>query len=103
MNSFALSRNRDVIGDQVDGEMVLCSLATGEFFRMNKVGLFIWEICEGSSVNSIVDRVESTFSDGDPNVIRSNVSDFISSLIDMGLLDKKEAGSGELPDSKPCL
>ncbi len=83
-----LARNPQVIWDQVDGMMVLCHLDTGDFFRMNSTGAFIWEVCDGCTIDDIVERLQTTYPDESHEMLSIVVQRYVLSLKEVGLLEE---------------
>jgi hypothetical protein len=82
---MALRHNPEVIWDRVDGEMTLCDTRSGEFYRLNPTGAFIWEACDASQ-EEIVKRLSAAYPDQSRGVLERDVSAMIRSLEAEGLV-----------------
>jgi hypothetical protein len=81
-----LKRNSEVIWDQIDGATVLCHTETGEFFRLNRVGSFIWEACNECTISSLIEQLLTIYPTEDHKQITAHLQQFIQSLENAGLL-----------------
>jgi len=84
-----IKHNPHVIWDQVDGVPNFCHTGNVEFFRMNTVGNFIWEMCDGMTIDEIAKRISAIYPDEDPELLTSEVSRFILQLEKFGLIEKQ--------------
>ncbi|HXW38269.1 MAG TPA: PqqD family protein, partial [Acidimicrobiales bacterium] len=51
-----------VMMQQVEGELVLLDIDSGEYFALNEVGGRIWELCDGSrSVRAVADVISAEY------------------------------------------
>src|SRR5215813_6345669 len=86
-----LSRNPDVLWDQIDNEVVACCISTGIFFRFNKTGRLIWEMCDGCTIDVLVARILSLFPHNDSEALGTEIRNFIESLLELKLLTASTA------------
>ncbi|MFM6932095.1 MAG: PqqD family protein [Novosphingobium sp.] len=71
---------------EVDGEIVLISASTGEFFAIKGAGVEIWrELDQSGNVDDIVTSLTRTFA-VDELSARSEVSDFLGELERLGFV-----------------
>jgi len=81
-------RNQDVIWDRVDGLLVLCHTGTGEFFRLNETGAFIWELCEQQTLEEIIKDIQRKYPAESFAHISAAVNEYILALRVQDLLRK---------------
>ena len=78
----------EVISDVVDGVMTLCHTGSVEYFRLNETGALIWSAClERASTDVIVERLAAEYPDTSVDTLRGEVSEFLSSLVEAGLIE----------------
>jgi len=82
----ALRRSDEVIWDRVDGTTVLCHTGTVEFFRLNETGAFIWDLCDGLTMEDIITAVCTQYPTADRERIAVLVYDYVSTLNSEGLI-----------------
>ncbi len=82
-----ISHNPEVIWDRVDGTMWLCHTGTGQFFRLNAVAAVIWEACERSSMEAVVDYLQSIYPQEELSELATSVKDLVVSLEEANLLE----------------
>ena len=85
-----IRRNPHVIWDQLDGVPSFCHTETVKFFRMNAVGNFIWEICDGITIDEIVKRLSAIYPDENPEGLKHKISRFILQLEEFGLIESQD-------------
>jgi hypothetical protein len=90
-----LSRNPDFFWDWIDNEVVACCISTGEFFRFNKTGHLIWQMCDDCTPEALVARILSLFPDNDPDALGTETRTFIESLLNLKLLTASAAENHE--------
>ncbi|MCW1401081.1 PqqD family protein [Novosphingobium sp. MW5] len=71
---------------EVDGEIVLISASTGEFFAIKGSGVEIWRhLDESGNVDEIVNSLTREFAIGEPTA-RSEVGKFLGELESLGFV-----------------
>lgn len=85
--SLRPSRVREAAFRVVDGEAVVVLSNRAEIKVLNDVGARIWELCDGhSTLTEIADRIDEEF-EGAGEELRSDVREFVESLLERGMLD----------------
>jgi len=83
------SPSEDVTWRDIDGEMVVLNIKTGEYFSFNQVGREIWlAASEGKSFGGVIAQVVSCY-DIDEAKARADVEKFLSGLMEHGILRRK--------------
>jgi hypothetical protein len=80
-----IKKNVSVIADKVDNTTMLCETTAVAFFRLNKTGAEIWEVCDNRSMDEIVSLVAKIYPKIKRAVLRSEVEQFVRSLSEAGL------------------
>jgi hypothetical protein len=81
---FKLSK--EVLFQEVSGEMVLLDLANESYFGLNKVGTRIWQLLkEDKTLSEVFDVLGHEYEVGDEQ-LRSDVTQIIDQLLERGLL-----------------
>lgn len=76
----------DVVADEIDGEVVMASLEQGDYFGLNTVGSYIWELLEQPrSVAALCEAVLETF-EVDRETCEGHVLAFLTELADEKLV-----------------
>ena len=73
-----------------EGGVLLCS-KTEVYFGLNTLGVVIWEELAGQPVGSrrmgdLVSRLTSTYPEVDPGVLMAEVQEFLTALVESGLV-----------------
>jgi len=85
-----IKRNPQVIADEVDGTRMLCHTGFVEFFRLNSTGAQIWDICDGTDVDSIVRRLIEIYPGEKHDYLQQETQQFVGSMEAAGLLEMQE-------------
>ena len=80
-----LRRHPDIAFRVIDGQAVIVVPATQSMHTLNEVGTFIWQQCDGKSVDEIVRLVVAEF-DVKPSAARKDLDSFIRDLVDKRVL-----------------
>ena len=80
----------DVVWRDVDDELVLLNVVTGQYFGLNPVGGDVWRILAGAadaglSFDALVAQVGAGF-EGDPSVIRADLVGLLTQLAEKHLI-----------------
>ena len=87
-----LFRSLDVFWGPVDGEIIVCDGVSGKFFRLNDTAALLWDVCEGTSPDSLVAHLAATFPGHDVGLLRADTMRFVESMRSRGLLKIEERG-----------
>lgn len=85
-----ITHHPQVIWDQVDGKTVICHLDTAEFFYMNSISARVWQICNGCSVDNVVEHIYASSPQGDYEQLKLEIQQFILSLEAAGLVEQND-------------
>lgn len=89
-----IQRNDSVIFSDIDDQVVMMDLDSGDYFELNTVGTRIWELLETpTTVNGLVKTLLSEF-DIAEDVCRPETEDFIHKMLDLKTLTSGKAGTG---------
>lgn len=89
-----IQRNDSVIFSDIDDQVVMMDLDSGDYFELNTVGTRIWELLETpTNVNDLVKTLLSEF-DIAEDVCRTETEDFIHKMLDLKTLTSGQAGTG---------
>jgi hypothetical protein len=93
-DSDRFSKSEQVMVQELDGEAVLLDLKSERYFGLDKMGLRMFQVVTSSA--SVMDACNSLLDefDVDPSRLRQDLADFLSGLLDAGLL-VKNSGSPE--------
>lgn len=73
-------RLEGVLAQQAHGQTVLLRLSDGFYYRVDEVGAFIWEQCDGTrTVDQVVAAVVAEF-DAPAAAVATDVREFLSEL-----------------------
>jgi Coenzyme PQQ synthesis protein D (PqqD) len=86
-----ISRNPSTIWTKLDGKVVLLNVELARYYEANTLGSLIWEqLEEPCTADDIVERIVSRYR-VDREQCQADVSKFLDSLAQVGLLAGKEA------------
>src|SRR5258708_31332158 len=81
----------------LDRESVLLNLETEQYFGLDETGTRMWQLLTGSpSIDAAYQELLAEF-DVDPELLRSNLIELLSRLVDSGLLQVFPADVGTAP------
>ncbi|MCH7642622.1 MAG: PqqD family protein [Chloroflexi bacterium] len=91
--TWNVTLSKDVLYQELDGDAVLLSVETGEYFGLNTTGAHVWQaVSEGASLTEALDSLSEIF-EVDKASVAEDVVMFLRSLSDMGLLKNDAPGS----------
>ena len=91
--TWSITLADDVLFQELDGDAVLLSIKTGEYFGLNPTGAHVWQaVSTGSSLSEALDSLYETY-DIDKAVLAEDVVLFLRSLADLGLLTNDSSRS----------
>jgi len=90
MNSIKLNsiikRNPELVSSDVDGEKVMMSIESGEYFGLDPVGGRIWELIENPiQVNILIEKLLDEF-EVDKELCKTDTLDFLKQLLEKNLI-----------------
>jgi hypothetical protein len=81
----------------LDKESVLLNLETEQYFGLDETGTRMWQLITASpSIDSAYQELLAEF-EVEPELLRANLSDLLSRLVDSGLLQVLPADVGTAP------
>ena len=80
-----LHRAPDAAWRRVEDQVAIISLGANRVRVLNDVGAFVWERCDGATVDALVDAVCAAFSVDAPTA-RRDVTAFVDELVARGML-----------------
>lgn len=80
-----LRRATDAAWRRVDDEVAIISMDANRVRLLNRVGSFLWERCDGATLEELVAAVCARYEVDEPTA-RADVSAFVSDLQGRGLL-----------------
>ena len=82
----ALAPSEDMISSEVDGEVMLISISSGRYFALDGIGSEIWRrLQKPISFETLSAELQDHFG-GDPVTIDAEALEFVSKLVDRGLV-----------------
>ena len=83
-----VTRNSELISATVDDDLVMMSMAKGEYYGISGVGARIWELlAEPTTLDSVIDTICAEY-EVDSQVCRADVEEFVTRLSDLGLVSE---------------
>lgn len=81
-----VERVEDMIAAEVEKEVVIMHIGSGNFYQLNSFGARIWDQLEApATVGSLCTRLQGMF-DVAPDVCRNDVTAFLTQLRDSGVV-----------------
>lgn len=78
--------NCDLLSADLDGEMVMMDIASGQYYGLNDVGSRLWqEMATPTAVESLCRRLEADY-DASPAVIQQGVLRFLGAMLEKHLV-----------------
>lgn len=87
--SSRIRRSPNAAWREIDGQVAILSLDCNRVRLLNEVGSFIWQRCEGATVDELVNAVCDAY-DVDAGTAARDVIAFLTDLNDRGLIEKEE-------------
>jgi hypothetical protein len=79
-------RSERTLAQELNGELVLVQVDTGQYYTLNDVGSRVWELCDGSlTVAQVISQVCDEF-DAPPAQVQADVLDLVDTLSSEKLL-----------------
>lgn len=82
-----VTRNPAPLATEVDGEMMMMSLDSGEYYGLDAIATDIWKRLETPMRVSALAAALAADYDGDTAIIAADLLRFLDSLAERGLLD----------------
>lgn len=85
-----IQSNPDMIVVDMDGEKVMMSIESGDYFGINTVGSYIWDMIQDpKSLTQIYDGVKETFDITSSTETKRDIEDFLEKLSQQQLIISK--------------
>lgn len=82
-------KNKNIATTKIDDELMLLCIDSGTYYKLDKVGAYIWEnINDGSTLKDINLKIDKEFAGTNDNTV-NEVSQFIDMMQKYGLLNVK--------------
>lgn len=94
---FVASPRSDVVGVEIEGEVVLVDGATGLVRHLDPIGSIVWQCLDGVSANDDISKDLAAGFKADPAVVTNDVLELVRTLGRQGLLEGVE------PDRPPQM
>lgn len=79
-------RNADLLSVEMDGDLVMMSMESGNYFGVGGIGPFIWQLIETpQSFGGLVDAVCAEF-EVDSETARADLRSFLDQLAENGMI-----------------
>lgn len=89
--------DKNVAHRDVDGEVIAVNFATGAYFSMQRTAAEIWKmIAAGACKDTIGNRYRAAGADA--GTVRNEIDDFLTQLIDAGLIQPAEEDAADAAD-----
>jgi Coenzyme PQQ synthesis protein D (PqqD) len=84
--NIIISRQKDVVFNKLDDEIVMMSIKNGEYYGLDNIGSRIWEIIEKPvSVNQIADILKNEYAVSESQC-KNDVNEFLNILLKKDLI-----------------
>jgi hypothetical protein len=84
--NIIISRQKDVVFNKLDDEIVMMSIKNGEYYGLDNIGSRIWEIIEKPvSVRQIIDILKDEYSVSESQC-KNDVNEFLDILLKKDLI-----------------
>src|SRR5689334_10503753 len=76
-----------VIAEELDGETILLSMASGIYFGLNVIGTSIWrKLTAGGDLETVIEQLAARYQDMPSGTIERDAHDLVAELTKHGLL-----------------
>ena len=80
-------RNPELLAVDMDGETVMMDMISGNYFGINAVGSYIWEILEAEhTLDEILKSLESQFETSESDTVQEDIVGFLSDMVEQKLI-----------------
>lgn len=78
-------KNRDIAEKEIDGSLYILDMDSELSYKLDDTSLIIWNFIEKDSIENISKMISDKY-DGNLEQVRSDVKEFVESLINSNLL-----------------
>jgi hypothetical protein len=83
-----LKRNPEPLAVDMDGETVMMDMESGNYFGINSVGSYIWNLLENEcTLQSILDSVQQHFEINNDDTVEADITAFLSDMLEQNLIE----------------
>ena len=86
MDRLFVVNSPSVVSEIIDGEVIIMSLKTGNYYSSDKVGAEVWSWIEDGRTEDEIHRVAASRYRASPQKIREDLSAFLDLLLQHGLV-----------------
>ena len=84
--SASFARNKSVVFTELDDEVVMLDVDSGQYYELDAVGARIWMLLENKpSISLLRDALTAEF-DIDAETCREDLGEFLKRLVELGLI-----------------
>ena len=88
-----VQRNKEMVTSNIDGEIVMMSVESGEYYGLDEIGSRIWEIIENKiKVDELITRLLDEF-EVDKTICENDTLDFLNELLSKNLISLVSNGN----------
>jgi hypothetical protein len=82
-----LQRRKDLLFNEVDGEIIILSIDNGKYIGLNKIGSRIWALLENSTtIETLINKLIKEYHVSAENCF-NDIKSFINQLLNYKLID----------------
>ena len=86
-NSSIVRRNADLLSVEMDGDLVMMSIESGNYFGVSGIGPHVWQLIETpQSLGELVEAVCAEF-EVDPETASADLRRFLGELSEHGMIE----------------
>ena len=86
-----IQRRQSLVIQEIDGDVVILNLDSGEYYGLAEVGVEIWKrIEQPQNVQSLIDSLIADF-EGDAEVIQADVLEFLNNMQEEGIIEQADS------------
>ena len=90
--SALLQRNPNLIGTELDGDLVMMDVEQGTYFALQGIGGHLWDLLEHPiAFGDLVSHVHETFEIGEDDRVSDDLQGFLADMLKRGLVFRADA------------
>ena len=80
-------RNPELLAVDMDGETVMMDIESGNYFGINAVGSYIWEVLESEhTLEEIVVSLKTQFDISESDTVQEDIISFLGNMVEQKLV-----------------
>ena len=84
-------RNPELLAVDMDGETVMMDIESGNYFGINVVGSYIWEVLESEhTVEEIIVSLKTQFDISESDTVQEDIISFLGNMVEKKLVLESE-------------